>query len=278
MVIAGVALAAAVLAPAVFAETSPARAGEGAALVPHKAVYQLSLREAQEAAGITDVRGLMVYDFRGDACAGYSTDFRFMTEFVDAAGEGLVTDLRSSAHETADGGRLTFATSVYMNQALQEQSEGVAETAAGKVTLKQPQAGQLDLPQAAIFPTTHLRKVLAAARRGETLLLADVYDGSETGDKVFATTTVIGARQQPSGGKTAAGDVLPEVAAWPVSIAYFDPASETGGEETPAYQMSFLLYENGISGGMTLNYGDFILDGQLDHLELSAETAPCTGG
>ena len=38
-----------------------------------------------------------------------------------------------------------------------------------------------------MFPTEHVRRIIAAAREGKTLLQVAVYDGSDTGEKVYDT-------------------------------------------------------------------------------------------
>ena len=43
-----------------------------------------------------------------------------------------------------------------------------------------------------VFPTEHIRRIIAAARAGKTVLEVPVYDGSETGEKIYNTLTVIG--------------------------------------------------------------------------------------
>jgi len=50
------------------------------------------------------------------------------------------------------------------------------------------------------FPTEHVRRVIEAAEAGKTLLELSVFDGSESGDKVFSTLAAAalrrGARQR----------------------------------------------------------------------------------
>ena len=41
----------------------------------------------------------------------------------------------------------------------------------------------------------------------------------------------------------------------------------------PNYVLSFDLYENGISRALTLDYGDFVLSGEMTSLELLPEKA-----
>ena len=39
------------------------------------------------------------------------------------------------------------------------------------------------------------------------------------------------------------------------------------GEATPAYQIGFTMYENGVADNLVLDYGDFALGGNLKVLE-----------
>ena len=51
---------------------------------------------------------------------------------------------------------------------------------------------------------------------------------------------------------------------WPVAVAYFSPNRKDG---LPDYVLSFNLYENGVSTGLRLDYGDFVLSGELARIE-----------
>ena len=57
-----------------------------------------------------------------------------------------------------------------------------------------------------------------------------------------------------------------------MTVSYFD--QETHGEQTPIYVMSFVLYENGISRHLKIDYGDFAIVGRLTGLEMLPLT-PC---
>ncbi len=122
-------------------------------------------------------------------------------------------------------------------------------------------------------------RAIEAARAGKTILDFPVYDGSETGDKVFDTLTVIGRKIAPDERKhdDAAADEpkLANVPRWPVTISYFDKDKQRKcGEQTPAYAIGFELYENGISRALTLDYNDFVVTGKLTSLEFKTPK-PC---
>ena len=48
-----------------------------------------------------------------------------------------------------------------------------------------------------------MRRIIAAARAGDTVVDVPVFDGSETGEKIYDTLTVIGHAIAPDAGKPA---------------------------------------------------------------------------
>ena len=49
-------------------------------LVPHRAIYDLSLGTKRANSQLAGVRGRILYDFGGSTCQGYSLDFRQVSE------------------------------------------------------------------------------------------------------------------------------------------------------------------------------------------------------
>jgi hypothetical protein len=241
-------------------------------LAPHRAVYEMTLDDARSASGITGIDGRMVFEFTGSACNGYSLNMRMVTQMTDSQGQINLTDLRSSTWEQGDGQKFRFQSAQYLNDKLGDVTMGraVRETPneAVKVKLSQPSQAELKLTGAVLFPTQHSLALIDAARAGEGLFQARIYDGSEKGRKVYDTTAFIGTKVAPGGDaklEAAAKDKgLGELASWPISIGYFDPKR---GDLTPSYQIDFRLYENGVSRELLIDYGDFSIHGTLTALE-----------
>ena len=147
------------------------------------------------------------------------------------------------------------------------------------VTLDRPGDKTFKIPAGVVFPTEHMRKIIAAARAGKKILEVMIYDGSENGEKLYNTLTVIGHPIAP--GDKAPDDAaakVPEMAKltrWPVTVSYFDanPKKQRSGEETAAYSIGFELYENGISRALMLNYPDFSISGELVSLDVKKAKA-----
>jgi rhodanese-related sulfurtransferase len=262
-------------APQVAAQDAPI------ALIPHRAIYDLTLGETRGNSQIIGVRGRILYDFDGNACEGYSLEFRQVSELDTGEGKVSTSDLRSTTWEGADAKSYKFTSQNFVNQNLVDSVDGHAEhgPTATAVDLSKPEQKNLDLDAKVVFPTEHMMRVITAARAGQSILSFPVYDGSETGEKVFDTLTVIGKEIAPGEHKhdDAAADEpkLASVPRWPVTISYFEKdKAKQNTDQTPAYAIGFELYANGISRALSLDYNDFVVTGKLSSLEIK-EPKPC---
>ena len=252
-------------------------------LAPHLAIYDLKLSKSRGSRGIEAVRGRILYDFSGSACDGYELKFRQVSELDSGEGEPALSDLRSSTWEDGDARKFRFSSENLFNERRTDVVDGHADRNAKTVavSLSKPKEKNFNVPGGAVFPTEHMRRIIAAAREGKSVLEFPVYDGSESGEKLYNTLTVIG-RPIASGEKAPsdAAAKIPELAKltrWPVTISYFDKKdekSEQSGEQTPVYSIGFELYENGISRALVLDYTDFTISGEMTSLELK-NVKPC---
>jgi hypothetical protein len=265
-----------------FAVPGVVRAEDGPiVLVPHRAVYDLSLGRARDTAQVAAVRGRILYDFDGNACEGYTLQFRQVSELDSGEGKVSTSDLRSSTWEGGDSKRFKFTSQNFLDQNLVDSVDGHAEhgTGATAINLAKPEQKALDIDAAVVFPTQHMVRVIEAARAGKAILDFPVFDGSDTGDKVYNTLTVIGRKLTADDRKhddaAAAEPKLAEVPRWPITISYFEKSkTQKSTEQTPVYAISFELYENGISRALSLDYNDFVVAGKLSSLEVK-QPKPC---
>jgi hypothetical protein len=170
-------------------------------LASHRAVYDLKLAKTRGKSTV-GARGRILYDFSGSTCEGYTLEFRQVAELDNGEGKVTLSDLRSNTWEDAAGKSYRFVTNNYLNQKLVDAVDGKAERHTGTVavTLTKPKEHKLDLDATIVFPTEHVQRTLVAAREGKTILEFPVYDGSDTGEKVYNTLTVIGRAIGPGEG------------------------------------------------------------------------------
>ncbi len=250
-------------------------------LAPHVAVYDLSLTSSRGKRSLEGVRGRIVYDFSGSACEGYALNFRQVTELDSGEGKVALSDLRTATWEEGDGKSFRFKSQNYMDSKQIGDVDGRADRSKSSVAVKlsKPEDKKFDAGKV-VFPTEHMRLLIEAAQAGKTLLEVAVYDGSESGEKIYQSLSVIGRRIEPDkkpGDDAAADkDTLAGLARWPVTISYFDKtkqADDQPTEQTPIYAISFEMYENGISRALRLDYGDFVIDGKMTSLDVKKTKA-----
>ena len=251
-------------------------AASASALLPHRAVYDLELKNASDRSGITGLKGRMVYEFNGSACEGYTTTFRYVTE-IDNGEQLRLTDQQTTTFEAGDGSEFRFLTKSFVDKQLDTETVGDASSGAGgiAVKLKKPKEEKLALEKSQ-FPTQHLIELLSKAEKGEKFYETTIYDGSDEADKILSTTVIIG--KDGNAPATATDDSAPmkdlgKGHHWPVSLSYFEDSNESDG--LPIYQIAFKLYDNGITRDLVMDYGDFSMTGRLVDLKVFDASKDC---
>ena len=260
--------------PALAADPGPVK------FAAHRAVYEVSLVRSAPGSGVADMSGRLVYELTGSACEGYTQSMRLVTQSSTSDGTEQMNDMRTTSFEEASGRKLRFDSTQLRDQQVAEVTQGQAgrRGADGGITIEltKPEKKALSLPATVYFPIQHSIAMLEAARAGKKLFVADVYDGSEKGDKVSATNTVIGGESSAAADKLPAGianvERLQGLKYWPIATSYFEKNKtydKTDG--VPAYEMAAHFYENGVSTRLLMDYGDFSLKGELTELTFLPE-------
>jgi hypothetical protein len=260
------------------------RAGAAARgpFLSHQALYELTLVKSRGSNSINGARGRILYNFSGNACEGYTSEFRQVSELDSGEGKVTLSDLRSSSWEDGAGKSYHFKIDARMNDADASPVDGVAERTGDHITvkLKQPENKTFTLDGSAVFPTEQIQRIVAAARAGKSVLELMVYDGSDNGQKLYNTLSVIGQpitgeRTIASPDPSTANEVMKSLTRWPVTVSYYDRDTKTkDGEQTPVYAMSFELFENGVSRALVLDYNDFVISGAMGKFDVK-DSKPC---
>ena len=168
-------VAAAALAAGLRVPAAPAHAqGAAVTLAPHRAVYDLKLSTTARQA--RDERGARPHPLRflrqrlRGLCAAIPPGVRARQRRGQG---GAQRPARTSTWEDGAAKRCRFNSQNYFDEksarlgrrpGRRGKSDGVA------VELKEPGEKKLDLQNELVFPTEHVRRIIAAARDGKTLL------------------------------------------------------------------------------------------------------------
>jgi hypothetical protein len=239
---------------------------------PHRALYSLTLDSTKNASGIAAASGAMYYEW-GEACDGWTVDQRFRLRLVYSE-EGAVS-INSSllTWESKDGLRYKFNEKRLRNGDVEDDIHGEAhldgKDKGGAAQFDKPSQSKLTLAPGVLFPTAHTLVLIERAQAGDTFLARKVFDGAAV-ENAGQITAVIGPQLKPDPKAPKPLDnPLLQRPSWRVSLAFF-PADSSGNKsdvETPDYQLTMRLLDNGVSQDMALDYGDYVLKAKLDDIE-----------
>ncbi len=262
------ALIAATLAVAAVATASTATAASAPVLAPHRAVYDLALLRSSGANGLESAKGRIVMEITGSACDGYAQATRQVID-IDGGGGPVRLDHRATTFETADGASLRFSKDFRKGQTPAEISQGTAERRDGATIVRTtaPTQATHRLSEA-VFPARHIKLLIEAAREGRPRVEVKLFDGSDEPNKVSDTIAMIGDRakggdevlDEPS--RQAGLGAMPR---WPVSLSFYE---DEAGDRQPTHTVNFEMFDNGVARRLTLDYGEFVLRGELTRLEM----------
>jgi hypothetical protein len=239
-------------------------------IAPHRAVYDISLARTEQGSGVSSAKGRMVFEVTGSVCDGYRMRQRMVVNIGDDDGNVGLLDFQVRTFESGDGTVYSFDSRTTMNKEVVEAVAGEARRDGSRieVNLKQPTEKKITLDSSVLFPSQHLQAIIDAALANRNFLSADIYEGAGSGEESDSASAAIGqAVPVEDGGNPLRGGVR----GWPVSVGYFEPDKRTNeeelGEELPSYQMSFTLYENGVTNHLVMDYGDYALAGSIKDIE-----------
>jgi len=268
------------LAPAVPAQqaapSAPANPGFEPGherMLAHRAAYRLVLDSARDGSGVASAQGLMLFDVL-DACDSWASRQRFSLIIQDREGNSIETSSEYNTLEGKDGRRLRFSLTQITEGAVTSRVAGTAELTpeGGVVRYEEPASSEERLPPGTLLPMLHTMRSLAAARAGQRILVAPLFDGTSE-DGAQDTTTIMAAGWTPPQ-PNAQFPLLAPLGSARMRIAFFDrDQSAQGGASTPSYEVSLRYYENGVADELLMDFGDFRVRGEL--AELNPIPSPC---
>jgi len=254
-------------------------------MAAHRAAYRLTLDRVRDNTQIAAANGAMLYEVI-DACEGWTTRQRFTLTLTDRDGQEIETTSDYSTFETKDGRQLRFSLTQTNQGAVSQRVSGEAELNAdgtGRVRYVDPEAKEETLPAGTLLPTVHTIRALNAAREGQRILVAPLFDGTQA-EGAQDTTTVISDWQGPQAATAGRFPLLADLGSARMRVAFFSrsPAGrggesrrdqqQGGGASTPDYEVSLRYFENGVADELKMDFGDFVVDGRM------AELQPVPGG
>ncbi len=232
-------------------------------LVTGLAVYEVGLDPSKDS-GVAAITGTMSARLERD-CDTYVTEAELNADLTGPDGVSLPLHVVSSHSE--NGSNLTFELTTSLADMEVDHARGTATRDADgvSVALTEPAQRTFEIDGDALFPVAMIEAAIAAAKAGETFREFRTFDGTGKGEEVWTVSVLI----TPAGGEDeneddalfAAGLGFEDMARWRMGLSYFPPG--LGGEQTPAFSTSMVVYENGFAQAAVYDLGEFAMSLKL---------------
>lgn len=235
-------------------------------LQSHRAVYRMVLAGAARSSEVVSANGIMTYRFaRG--CDGWTVENRTFLRLLYDNDTQSDTLWSFVSWEAFDGGKFRFHGRYDQDGKTIEKLDGEAEIKkhghAGTARFLQPEK-VISLPDGTVFPTAHIREVIAAAQAGKHNLNRIVFDGASV-DNPYVVNALFGPLPAADADALAKPFTLPPQPVWWTRMAFF-PIADRGAE--PEFEMGARYRADGIADAILQHFDTFSLDVKLREIEL----------
>jgi hypothetical protein len=250
---------------------SIAGSAEAAELVPHRALYTLSLERSDGDSGVTGANGTMAYEL-GETCDAWTVEQRYRLKMAYSESPDVTIASSLVSSEARNGLRYHFDHQE-TRSGEEEKTVGTArldgEDKGGVVELDTQSDKKIKLPPHLLFPTAHTAVLIDKAEAGDNFVSRQIFDGG-TADTPVLVSAVIGAKVEPDP-ELAKKSPLLDRPGWRVRLAFFPPDQKV---EKPDYEISMVLLDNGVSRDMVIDYGDYAIRAKLDDIDALPKSKP----
>lgn len=246
---------------------------------PHKALYDIKLVSVSSGAGITDIRGNMMYE-QDDVCDAWTTDHRFTLEYYFPERPATVNTTHYVSWEAKDQSQFQFNSERLENGAPSEQLRGsVTRGVEGGATAEftRPENLYFELPKGYVLPSFHTQEIIRTAREGKRTYHSVLFDGTDKEGPVEVNAIVTRkltleevlsrVAKEPKDGRKIDKALL-SGDAWLVRMAVFPTIDAE--EMSPTYEMDLVLHDNGVVSHVLVDYKTF----KIEQILSAVETLP----
>jgi hypothetical protein len=239
-----------------------ARAAE---IVPHRALYTMTLGSTRGDSGVIGATGAMDYEW-GETCNGWTIEQRYRLKMRYAENQDVDVTSTFVTWESKDGLRYRFNQRQTRNGELDQEVRGEARLdgpgKGGVAVFTKPQPQTLKLAPGVLFPSAHTILLIDKAMAGATFITRQVFDGA-TNENAVQVSAVIGTKVSADPVSAKLSPLL-ERPGWRIRLAFFPVDAKA---EEPDYELGMDLLDNGVSRDMVIDYGDYSIRAKLDDIE-----------
>ena len=236
-----------------------------AKLISFQSEYEVSNIQKEEArvpgkTYVDKASGYLVIDWLDSCQNSWVSNQRMMTRFINSYGVGTVSEINYSLNEMNSGDKMDFVLEIKENAEVQERFYGMAKKGDDlEVKFKQRETKH-NFPNDIIFPRHFLDDVVSNLNSKKKIMVRNVYEGTIP-DKYFKISVFFTDEVQ-----TIKNDILPKNISnefRKIKMAYYQDS-----EQTPIFEQTVLLNDQGIANSFQYDYPDYSLFLKLKKIKL----------
>jgi hypothetical protein len=236
-------------------------------LIPHRAIYSMSLIKTPDNRGLSNVRGVMTYEFN-DQCDAWTIESKVYLN-LQYANQPAIENIRSMVTwESKDGLKFNFRSKDVSNGKLTEEIKGSAimygNGLGGLVEYTDPSLRKVFLPPGTLFPTAHIQNLITHASGGGKHLTKNIFDGA-TLDNPYEVSGVIVAILDQKNVAPALSKALAKIHSFKIRMAYFPAESKI---PVPDIELDIVMRADGIVSQAVQEFGDYSIEAKLNQIDL----------
>ncbi|MEX0693083.1 MAG: DUF1849 family protein [Rhodospirillales bacterium] len=251
----------------------PAVMGPGAAwaeLVPHQAIYKMTLASKSPTSRFNGLSGASV-SLIERGCEGWVVTEQVVMTMLTVAGGAIEREMNFKARESRDGKNYFFHSDSITNGEKNTYSGSArrADNGEAEAEFVTPRPFEMPLPKDTLFYIGTTEWLLDLARSEKRTGERFAFDGTDDEGPQKVTAFIL---PDGIGGKGVPGDQsLLDKKAWQARLAFFKTGSQ---ESRPEFEISLRLLENGVITHFELIFDDLIVDQVLQDV-LPARDEQC---
>jgi hypothetical protein len=234
-------------------------------LIPFQSEYEISNVQKEEAripgrTYVDKATGYLVIDWLNSCENSWVSNQRMMTRFVNSHGVGTVSEINYSLNELDNGEKMDFVLEIKENAEVQERFYGMAKKVSDLEIKFKDREIKHNFPSDVIFPRQFLEDIISNLNSKKKIMVRNVYEGTIP-DKYFKISVFFTDEIQ-----TIENDILPKNISnkfRKVKMAYYQD-----NEQTPIFEQTVLLNNQGIANSFQYDYPDYSLLLKLKKIKL----------
>ena len=242
-------------------------------LIPHRAIYSMNSVGFQGDSGLSNVRGVMTYEFK-DQCDAWAIESKVYLR-LQYANNSESENIRSLVTwESKDGLNFHFRLKDVTDGKLTEEIKGTAvmdgNVLGGVVKYTEPSSRKIILPPRTLFPIAHTQSLIEYAMKGGKHLIKIIFDGANLVNP-YEVSGVVTAGSGIKNLSPAMSEVLTKIASWKIRMAYFPMKSK---KQTPDFELDIEMRADGIVSRLVQEFDGYSIEARLSQIDF-LEGADC---